>query len=112
MFTLFMNILVNCKACAVQQSAYLQALDDYLDTDEAGNTRVDSDNKPLHLRRVFAIYCDDIAAGANSIPELYTKSGFGEGVFSVKVSTNLVGYIDGVVINVGHSDEAKLLNSS
>ena len=35
---------------AVQQSAYLQALGDYLDIDEAGNTRVNSDGKPLHHR--------------------------------------------------------------
>ena len=56
---------------AVQQSAYLQALDDYLDIDEEDNARVDSNGTPLHLRRRFAIYCDDIAAGADTIPELY-----------------------------------------
>ena len=56
----------------VQQSAYLQALDDYLDIDEQGKARVDSKGSPIHLRRRFAIYCDDIAAGADTTPELYT----------------------------------------
>jgi hypothetical protein len=67
---------------AVQQTAYLEALDEYIDYDEYGNLRkclVDEQgNCPREcegnlktLRHRFAVYCDDIAAGANSLEELY-----------------------------------------
>ena len=67
---------------AVQQSAYLEALDQYIDYDEHGNLRKclldenddrlrDKDGNFKTLRHKFAVYCDDIAAGANSLEELY-----------------------------------------
>ena len=67
---------------AVQQSAYLEALDQYIDYDEQGNLRKclldengnrlrDKDGNFKTLRHKFAVYCDDIAAGANSLEELY-----------------------------------------
>jgi hypothetical protein len=67
---------------AVQQTAYLEALDQYIDYDEHDNLRqclLDSNGERLKdkegnlktLRHRFAIYCDDIAAGADSLEELY-----------------------------------------
>jgi hypothetical protein len=67
---------------AVQQSAYLEALDQYIDYDRDGNVRkclldkygkclLDYNGSPKTLRHKFAVYCDDIAAGANSLDELY-----------------------------------------
>ena len=67
---------------AVQQTAYLEALDQYIDYDEDGNLRKclvdeygvqlkDAEGNLKTLRHRFAIYCDDIAAGADSLEELY-----------------------------------------
>jgi hypothetical protein len=67
---------------AVQQSAYLEALDQYIDYDWNGNVRrclldkngkrlLDANGSPKTLRHKFAVYCDDIAAGANTLEELY-----------------------------------------
>ena len=67
---------------AVQQTAYLEALDEYIDHDEHGNLRacllaadgsrlLDSEGNPKTLRHKFAVYCDDIAAGADTLEELY-----------------------------------------
>jgi hypothetical protein len=67
---------------AVQQTAYLEALDQYIDYDEEGNLRkclLDENGNQLRdaegnlktLRHKFAIYCDDIAAGADTLEELY-----------------------------------------
>ena len=65
---------------AVQQTAYLEALDEYIDYDEHGNLwaclldsngnrLLDSEGNPKTLRHRFAVYCDDIAAGANTLEE-------------------------------------------
>ncbi len=67
---------------AVQQTACLEALDQYIGYDEHDNLRqclLDSNGERLKdkegnlktLRHRFAIYCDDIAAGADSLEELY-----------------------------------------
>ena len=67
---------------AVQQTAYLEALDQYIDYDESDNLRQclvdengvrlkDKEGNPKILRHRFAIYCDDIAAGADTLEELY-----------------------------------------
>ena len=67
---------------AVQQTAYLEALDQYIDYDEHDNLRQclldkngerlkDKEGNPKTLRHRFAIYCDDIAAGAATLEELY-----------------------------------------
>jgi hypothetical protein len=67
---------------AVQQTAYLEALDQYIDYDEGDNLRKclldrngerlkDKEGNPKTLRHRFAIYCDDIAAGADILEELY-----------------------------------------
>ncbi len=67
---------------AVQQSTYLEALDKYIDYDEDGNLRKclldqcgnrlkDKDGNEKTLRHKFAVYCDDIAAGADTLEELY-----------------------------------------
>ena len=67
---------------AVQQSAYLEALDDYIDfyedgtlrkclLDEHGNRLKDKEGNLKTLRHRFAVYCDDICAGADTIEELY-----------------------------------------
>ncbi len=67
---------------AVQQSAYLEALDDYIDyyedgtlrkclLDEHGNRLKDAEGNPKTLRHKFAVYCDDICAGAHILEELY-----------------------------------------
>jgi hypothetical protein len=56
---------------AVQQTAYLEALDRYIDVDESNNIRKclldeygcrlkDAEGNPKTLRHRFAIYCDDI----------------------------------------------------
>ena len=62
---------------AVQQTAYLEALlDEFIDYDENGNLRKclldengnqlkDSEGNLKTLRHRFAVYCDDISAGAN-----------------------------------------------
>ncbi len=62
--------------------SYLEALDKYIDYDENGNLRKclidehgnrlrDKDGNEKTLRHKFAVYCDDIAAGANTLEELY-----------------------------------------
>ncbi len=67
---------------AVQQTAYLEALDKCIDYDENDNLRrclVDDNGVQLRdaegnlktLRHRFAVYCDDIAAGADTLEELY-----------------------------------------
>jgi hypothetical protein len=67
---------------AVQQTAYLEALDQYIDYDEydnlmqcllddKGERLKDKERHPKTLRHRFAIYCDDIAAGADTLEELY-----------------------------------------
>ncbi len=68
---------------AVHQTAYLEALDQYIDYDKNDNLRQeclldkngerlkDKEGNPKTLRHRFAIYCDDIAAGANTLEELY-----------------------------------------
>ncbi len=68
---------------AVQQTAYhLEALDRYIDVDENDNIRKclldengvrlkDAEGNPKTLRHRFAIYCDDISAGADTLEELY-----------------------------------------
>jgi hypothetical protein len=69
---------------AVQQSAYLEALDDYyyIDyyedrtlrkclLDEYGNRFKDAEENSNTLRHKFAVYCDDICAGAETLEELY-----------------------------------------
>ncbi len=76
------RLLMGAKpSYAVQQSAYLEALDQYIDYDENGNLRKclldekgkrlrDKDGNLKTLRHKFAVYCDDIAAGADSLEEL------------------------------------------
>ncbi len=62
------RLLMGAKpSSAVQQSAYLEALDQYKD----GKRLLDSNGSPKALRHKFAVYCDDIAAGANTLEELY-----------------------------------------
>jgi hypothetical protein len=67
---------------AVQQTAYLEALDQYINYDEHDNFRAclsdangerlkDAEGNPKTLRHRFAIYCDDIAAGADTLEEVY-----------------------------------------
>ena len=77
------RLLMGAKpSSAVQQSAYLEALDKYIDYDENGNLRKclldqhgnrlkDKDGNEKTLRHKFAVYCDDIAAGADTLEELY-----------------------------------------
>ena len=77
------RLLMGAKpSSAVQQSAYLEALDQYIDYDHNGQVRqclldkdgkrlLDSNGSPKTLRHKFAVYCDDIAAGANTLEELY-----------------------------------------
>ena len=70
------------SSSAVQQTAYLEALYRYIDYDEHDNLRSclldangvrlkDAEGNPKTLRHRFAIYCDDIAAGADTLDELY-----------------------------------------
>ena len=67
----FNRLLMGAKpSSAVQQSAYLEALDKYIDIDEHGNRRLDSEGNPQNFRDRFALYCDDIACGSNSLDEL------------------------------------------
>ncbi len=65
---------------AVQQTAYLEALDQYIDYDEydylrqcllddKGERLKDKEGNPKTLRHRFAIYCDDIAADADTLEE-------------------------------------------
>jgi hypothetical protein len=67
---------------AVQQSAYLEALDDYIDyyeddtlmkclLDEHGNRLRDAEGNLKTLRHKFEVYCHDICAGADTLEELY-----------------------------------------
>jgi hypothetical protein len=77
------RLLMGAKpSSAVQQSAYLEALDQYIDYDEHGNVRkclldsngnrlLDKNGNQKTLRHKFAVYCDDIAAGADTLEELY-----------------------------------------
>ena len=77
------RLLMGAKpSSAVQQSAYLEALDDYIDyyedgtirkclLDSRGNRLKDAEGNLKTLRHKFAVYCDDICAGADSIEELY-----------------------------------------
>ncbi len=67
----------------MQQSVYLEALDQNIDLDWDGNIRkclldkngnrflLDANGSPKTLRHRFAVYCDDIAAGAETLDELY-----------------------------------------
>jgi hypothetical protein len=77
------GVLMGAKpSSAVQQSAYLEALDDDIDfyedgtlrkylLDEHGNRLKDAEGGNLKtLRHKFAVYCDDICAGADTIEEL------------------------------------------
>jgi hypothetical protein len=69
-------LLMGAKpSSAVQQSAYLEALDDYIDyyedgtlrkclLDEHGNQLRDAEGNLKTLRHKFAVYCDAICAGA------------------------------------------------
>ncbi len=73
------RLLMGAKpSSAVQQSAYLEALDQYVDFDENGNLRkclldehgnrlLDKVGNPKSLRHKCAVYCDDIAAGADTL---------------------------------------------
>ena len=73
------RLLMGAKpSSAMQQSAYLGALDEYIDynedgtlrkclLDSKGNRLKDEEGNPKTLRHKFAVYCDDIAAGANSL---------------------------------------------
>ena len=72
---------------AVQQSAYLEALDDYIDYYEDGTLRKclldghgqrlrDAEGNLKTLRHKFAVYCDDICAGADTIDELLSGKVF------------------------------------
>ena len=54
-------------AFTVQQSAYIDALNGYMNIDEHGNERIDN---PYNLSQKFAVYCDDIAVGSNCLEEL------------------------------------------
>jgi hypothetical protein len=65
----------------IQQSAYLEALDQYIDYDHDGQVRkclldkngkclLDSNGSPKPLRHKFAVYCNDIA-GADTLEELF-----------------------------------------
>ncbi len=77
------RLLMGAKpSSAVQQSAYLEALDQYIDYDHDGQVRkclldkngkrlLDSNGSPKTLRHKFAVYCDDIAAGADTLEELF-----------------------------------------
>ena len=77
------RLLMGAKpSSAVQQAAYLEALDQYIDynddgtlrdclKDEHGNHAKDSEGNMKTLRHHFAVYCDDIAAGADSLEELW-----------------------------------------
>jgi len=77
------QLLMGAKpSSAVQQSAYLEALDDYIDFYEDGSLRKclldangirlkDAEGNLKTLRHKFAVYCDDIYAGADAIDELY-----------------------------------------
>ncbi len=67
---------------AAQQTAYLEVLDQCIDydgeenlrkclLDENGNQLRDAEGNLKTLRHRFAIYCDDIAAGADTLDELY-----------------------------------------
>jgi hypothetical protein len=67
---------------AVQRTVYLEALHRYIDVDENDNIRKclldengvrlkDAEGSPKTLRHRFAIYCDDISAGADTLEELY-----------------------------------------
>jgi hypothetical protein len=62
----------------VQQSAYLEASDDYINyyedgsvrnflLDSKGNRHKDAKGHLKTLRHKFAVYCDDICAGADSL---------------------------------------------
>ena len=62
---------------AVRQTAYLEALDRYIDVDENDNIRKclldengirlkDAEGNSKTLRHRFAMYCDDISAGADA----------------------------------------------
>jgi hypothetical protein len=62
---------------AVQQTEHLEALDYDKDgnlrkwlLDENGNQLKNSEGNFKTLRHRFAVYCDDIATGANSLEEL------------------------------------------
>ena len=77
------RLLMGAKpSSAVQQSAYLEALDDYIDfyedgtlrkclMDSNGNRLKDAEGNLKTLRHKFAVYCDDICAGADTLEELY-----------------------------------------
>ncbi len=73
------RLLIGAKpSSTVQQSAYLEALDQYIDHNWDGNVRkclldkngkrlLDANGSPKTLRHKFAVCCDDIAAGAETL---------------------------------------------
>ena len=77
------RLLMGAKpSSAVQQAAYLEALDKYIDyyedgslrdclKDSNGNRAKDKEGNDKTLRHSFAVYCDDIAAGADTLEELW-----------------------------------------
>lgn len=77
------RLLMGAKpSSAVQQSAYLEALDQYIDYDEHGKLRKclldekgnrlrDKNGNLKTLRHKFAVYCDDIVAGSDTLEELF-----------------------------------------
>ncbi len=77
------RLLMGAKpSSAVEQSAYLEVLDDYIDSyedgslrkcllDEHGNRLRDAEGNLKTLRHKFAVYCDDICAGVDTIEEMY-----------------------------------------
>ena len=75
-------LIIAKPSSAVQQSPYLEALDNHIDyyengslrrclRDEHGNRLKDAEGNLITSRHRFAIYWDDACAGANSIEELY-----------------------------------------
>ncbi len=67
----FNRLLMGAKpSSAVQQSAYIEALDKFIDIDEEGEPRLDPHGNRERFRDRFALYCDDIACGSNSLDEL------------------------------------------
>jgi len=75
-------LIIAKPSSAVQQSPYLEALDNHIDyyendslrrclMDKHGNRLKDAEGNLITSRHRFAVYWDDACAGANSIEELY-----------------------------------------
>jgi hypothetical protein len=75
--TVLSTMMGATPSSAVQQTAYLEGLDQYIDYDEDGKLRKclmdengvqlrDAEGNLKTLRHRFAIYCDDIAAGVDT----------------------------------------------